>query len=62
MADVSGADQMFPLSKHMTEAEELLRDWAQWWLESDDAPVKMPKALHVRTAVYFVQKRITEGG
>jgi len=31
--------------------EELLREWLNWWLMTDDLPVKLPNALHVRTAV-----------
>lgn len=29
----------------------LLQEWMKWWYETDEAPNKMPNALHVRTAV-----------
>lgn len=29
----------------------LLNEWYRWWLNSDTAPVKMPEALHIRTAM-----------
>jgi hypothetical protein len=32
-------------------AESLLREWYTWWKETPDAPVSMPGALHVRTAL-----------
>ncbi|MGH7792058.1 MAG: hypothetical protein ACREOB_07045 [Thermodesulfobacteriota bacterium] len=42
----------------MTKSEELLREWYDWWYNDPTAPVKMPDALHVRTAVYFVKEGI----
>jgi hypothetical protein len=30
---------------------ELLTEWLRWWANDEDAPVKMPNALHVRTAL-----------
>lgn len=35
-------------------AEGLLASWYRWWRDADDAPAKMPDALHVRTAMYFI--------
>lgn len=35
------------------EPVELLREWFRWWSDTDDAPAKMPHALHVRTATYL---------
>lgn len=29
----------------------LLFEWYCWWFASPDAPVKMPEALHIRTAL-----------
>jgi hypothetical protein len=30
---------------------KLLNEWYRWWLTSDEAPAKMPQALHVRSAL-----------
>jgi len=30
---------------------KLLHEWYRWWLDTNDAPAKMPKALHIRTAM-----------
>lgn len=57
---MSGLDKMFPAPQEPTEAEVLLREWASWWLETEDAPVKMPDALHVRTAIYFTTKSLNQ--
>lgn len=38
----------------MTDAEELLLAWYEWWRADNSAPRKMPDALHVKTAAYFV--------
>ena len=38
-------------------AGELLAEWYAWWASSDDAPTKMPEALHVRTALYFAEEQ-----
>jgi excisionase family DNA binding protein len=29
----------------------LLQEWFDWWSTSDVAPVKLPRSLHVRTAI-----------
>lgn len=40
-------------TEEVTESREraLLREWHDWWFGSDDAPAKMPNALHIRTAM-----------
>ena len=35
-----------------TEAQSLLKEWYEWW-DSFQGLVKMPDALHVRTALYL---------
>ncbi len=41
--------------------EELLRAWFHWWRQCDDAPAKLPDALHVRTAAYLTVRAIENG-
>ena len=43
-------------------AGELLGEWYAWWLRSDDAPTKMPDALHVRTALFFATEQNINNG
>jgi hypothetical protein len=33
---------------------KLLNEWYQWWLDTPNAPAKMPSALHVRTAMVLM--------
>lgn len=33
------------------DALALLAEWFAWWEDSDEAPAKLPGALHVRTAL-----------
>ena len=39
------------LTDDLDSLEHLLYEWFAWWANNDDAPVKMPGALHLRTAV-----------
>lgn len=44
----------------MTELEilrSLLREWLTWWSSSDEAPPKLPNALHVRTTLVLLVPR-----
>lgn len=41
-------------------ADDLLRAWYRWWEEDDRAPVKMPYALHVRTALYLRERTVSD--
>lgn len=50
--------EFFPLPEEPVEAELLLREWALWWETTDDAPVKMPLSLHIRTAMYFMERSL----
>lgn len=34
---------------HGSRYVQLLAKWLRWWHENDDAPAKMPDALHVDT-------------
>jgi hypothetical protein len=45
------------LPSDATEAEKLLTEWAKWWEDTDDVPVKMPNSLHIRTLVYLQQRK-----
>jgi hypothetical protein len=38
------------------DADSLLREWFDWWTKDADAPVKLPNALHVRTAMYLTPR------
>lgn len=49
--------ELFPELDNATEAERLLREWALWWHDSDEAPAKMPGALHIRTSLYFTERK-----
>jgi hypothetical protein len=33
---------------------QLLAQWLKWWSENDEAPGKLPNALHVDTAVELI--------
>lgn len=37
---------------------ELLAQWYDWWRNTDEAPVKMPDALHVRTAMALMMHEV----
>lgn len=37
----------------------LLKEWFEWWEASDDAPAKMPNALHIRTALLLKMEEMT---
>lgn len=41
----------------VSTAETLLLEWFRWWETSDSAPAKMPESLHMKTAIYFVEKK-----
>lgn len=44
----------------MTELEilrSLLQQWLDWWASSDEAPEKLPNALHIRTALVLHDPR-----
>lgn len=47
------AEQIHSLTNRADRAEALLREWFAWWDRDDDAPAKMPGALHIKTAVHF---------
>lgn len=36
------------------DAVKLLREWYDWWWATEEAPAKMPDALHIRTATFFL--------
>lgn len=38
----------------MTDSEQLLLEWLQWWRDADEVPAKLPNGLHVRTAVHLL--------
>lgn len=40
----------------------LLMEWLRWWKEDPEAPVKMPNALHVRTAMALLVHAQAVGG
>jgi len=46
-------DLKIEVTDEFTAAEKLLAEWFNVWLESDELPVKLTAALHVRTATYF---------
>lgn len=46
----------------MESAEDLLREWFEWWRSDSHAPAKIPNALHVRTAMHLEERRLREGG
>lgn len=33
--------------------EQLLFEWLDWWVNFEEAPLRMPKDLHIRTADYL---------
>lgn len=37
---------------------ELLAQWYDWWRNTDEAPAKMPDALHVRTAMALMMHEV----
>ena len=39
----------------------LLRQWMRWWASTDEAPAKMPDALHVRTAIFLTKNDVGTG-
>jgi hypothetical protein len=43
----------------LDETDGLLHEWMDWWSEDCSAPVKMPNALHVRTAMYLRVRKLT---
>lgn len=45
----------------MEDPERLLLEWFRWWRSDPEAPVKMPEALHVRTAAYLTAKAVQDG-
>ena len=46
----------YTLCGHRDEdALTLLAEWYDWWIETPGAPEKMPKALHVRTALLLTR-------
>lgn len=51
-------EEMAPLPPTPSEEETLLHEWLTWWYKTDEAPAKMPNALHVRTAIFFTQLRL----
>ena len=52
----SGVDDESDREEAVTEEEAgLLVEWFRWWRDSDDAPAKMPEALHIRTAMLLQQ-------
>jgi rhamnogalacturonyl hydrolase YesR len=44
------------MARDLEEAEELLQEWYDWWIETPGAPEKMPNSLHVRTALFLVSE------
>lgn len=40
---------------------KLLAEWLDWWAKDDDAPPKLPDALHVRTATFLVVRGYEQG-
>jgi hypothetical protein len=34
---------------------DLLAQWYAWWFASDEAPPKMPDALHIKTALFLME-------
>lgn len=46
-----GRDQRAATGDEVTDSDQLLFEWYCWWFASSEAPVKMPAALHIRTAL-----------
>jgi len=44
----------------LTEAEQLLFEWYKWWWNFEDAPTKIGAGLHIRTAIYFTEKKYAQ--
>lgn len=40
------------------DTEALLAEWFQWWADTDEAPAKMPDALHVRTGMALLTRGV----
>lgn len=57
MQDLEDLATMFPTFAHMSESDDLLQEWAYWWASTDAEP-KLPKALQVRTALYFHKRTL----
>lgn len=41
------------VTEPLGSAESLLAEWFAWWRDTDELPVKLPDALHVRTALFL---------
>jgi hypothetical protein len=44
------AGELLPQEKSFGTPMDLLREWLAWWKQDENVPVKLPNALHVRTA------------
>jgi hypothetical protein len=44
----------------VVELRDLLQEWLEWWEVADQAPAKMPNALHIRTAVALARRKGTK--